>query len=315
MLKTLLLNNNFNEKSLQERFFVIIIETIMSTHAKNIIKLICECLGVVAILISMVIVFNLNFSYSDIYFSIASCVVGVLANFIITTSVDIYDSLPWQTYLRALIRSHEISNKTHIRISYAYLFRVEIDGEYLLIKNSHGIGKMQPPGHTYKLPYEEKLFLRNKYHVLDDDKVTNRKEKEDYRLRVPAKYLKPFFKRFIHRIDVLKTEDYELGFKETLVNKGILDSDVFNNIAMQYIKRDVSRIEFSHFFQCYEMLVADIIEVVLNEEQRQYLRNMKNSQSEQYIFATDKYIKSCGVDTDKGDFYAEVAEHSHKILP
>jgi hypothetical protein len=41
----------------------------------------------------------------------------------------------------------------------------------------------------------------------------------------------------------------------------------------------------------------------------------KRLADEKYEFADEQLIKSCGVNTKVGDLYAEISEHTYKILP
>lgn len=287
----------------------------MSNRNKNILTLIAESTVVVILLLCMFFAIRFKFEYVAISNAICSCFIGILIKVGISTIIDIYDSMPWQTYLRVLLRTKEISNNTYLRISYAYLFRIEVDGKYLLIKNKNGINKYQPPGHTYHLSLEEKNYLKNKFHILEDDKLTTKKIKNDYRLRVKARYLKGFYNRFLQKIDKEHSENYFQGFKEKLLDSNILNKEIFAEAKFQMVRRDVQRISYSKFFQCYEMVLADIFEVILNENQIEYIRELIKEESNDYIFCTDKYIKALGVDPEKNDFISEIAEHAEKILP
>lgn len=282
---------------------------------KNIIKFILELTALIVLLVAMFIFIKSGFRYAIMINSICSCLVGVIIKIMISTIVDLYDSMPWQTYLRAFIRAKEITKKTNIRISYAYLFRIEVDGKYFLIMNSYGIGKMQPPGHTYRISYEEKEYLKDRFQIMGDDKLNAKKIKNDYRFRVKAAHLKKFYKRFCYKIDVEKTENYFDGFKDTLIRSGYLDENIFKEVVIKDIRRDIQRISYSKYFDCYEMIVHDIKEIVLTDIQREYMRSLMSQPSNRYIFATDKYIKSLGVDPEKNDYYSEIADHSLKILP
>ena len=285
---------------------------------KKKIILFSGCLLVtIGCIVSFILAWVLKFNDYDIFLTISSGLIGVLIPYDINFLIDLTDSLPWQTYLRKLVRLNLLKKNDTIRISYAYLFRIEVDGEYLLIKNSHGFNKYQPPGSTYSLSNKEKSFLKEKFLVKDDDRILSKKIKDDYRLFVPIKYMKPFFKRFCYQIDKVKTENYLNGFKHVLVDSNVLNHEIFSNVEFNYIRRDVSKIEYSKHFECYEMLLADIIEVKLNDKQIEEIRMMKNrtSVAEKYEFADEQLIKSCGVNTKVGDLYAEISEHTYKILP
>lgn len=44
--------------------------------------------------------------------------------------------------------------------------------KYLLVKNERGTEKYQPVGGVYKLAGNEKIELKNRYQVKDDDKIS-----------------------------------------------------------------------------------------------------------------------------------------------
>ena len=282
---------------------------------KLIIFIACLLLTIIS-LVYLLLAIIIRFDNYDIVLSVTSAIIGITIPYNINHFVDLTDSLPWQTYLRRLYRLKLIKRTDRIRISYAYLFRIEVDGEYLLIKNKHGFNKFQPPGHTYVLSLEEKNYLKANFYVTEDDRIKSKKVKNDYRLFVPAYMMKKFYKRFLHQIDVVKTENYQNGFKATLIDSGVLNPVIFENINLRFVRRHIENIKFTKPFKCYEMLLADVFEVVLTQDQIDSIRKLReNKNSDQYEFANEELIKSLGVDTAVGDMYAEIAEHTYKILP
>ena len=61
-------------------------------------------------------------------------------------SEDISDTTNWKTSLRQLWRGGTIKKETLVRVSFAYLYRIKVGSEYLLVKNARGTGKYQPIG-------------------------------------------------------------------------------------------------------------------------------------------------------------------------
>ena len=102
---------------------------------------------------------------------------------------DLFDKQSWQISLRKHLRGKLIKKTDYIRISFAYLFRIKINGQYLLVKNERGTGKFQPIGGVYKYYDEEKTILTSrKYCVLEDSCIKiDGTSKNDYRMRVPVK--------------------------------------------------------------------------------------------------------------------------------
>lgn len=124
---------------------------------------------------------------------------------------DLADNENWKKTQRKYERGHFINGDIPIRISFAYLFRIKIDGKYFLVKNARKTGQYQPVGGVYKMDDEEYWFLKGKFHIMDDDKINDSKTDNDYRLRVKNKYLRKFVKRFDttnrrERIDNLSRE-------------------------------------------------------------------------------------------------------------
>lgn len=74
---------------------------------------------------------------------------------------------------------------------------IKIGDKNILVKNERGTGKEQPVGGVYKLFGNEKVELKNRYKVKDDNKISiDESSRNDYRLRIENRYLRKFVKRF-----------------------------------------------------------------------------------------------------------------------
>ena len=100
-------------------------------------------------------------------------------------------------------------------------------------------------------------------------------------------------------------------FREELIEKGIVNWD---EITYRYCGRHITDLQFGEHFQIYEILLADIVELLPTESQRNDLKLLEEKYSDQYRFATAKEISSFGVNTDLGQFKDEIANHTVKIL-
>lgn len=110
---------------------------------------------------------------------------------------DLLDTTTWKVFQRKLERGNFIKKDTPIRISFACLFRIMIDGRYFLVKNARGTGKFQPVGGVYKMHDAEAQYLRHRFYAADDNSIPmDRSSKGDYRLRLKNRYLRRFVKRF-----------------------------------------------------------------------------------------------------------------------
>ena len=82
----------------------------------------------------------------------------------------------------------------------------------------------------------------------------------------------------------------------------------------RYCGRHITELHWGEHFQCYELLLADIIELLPTPEQENDLRNLMGLPSESYRFATAEEIISLGIDTNSGDLRETIADHTTKII-
>ena len=210
------------------------------------------------------------------------------------------------------MRGGFIKKDTIVRISFAYLYRIKIGNKYLLVRNARGTEKYQPVGGVYKLFDNEKLCLKNLFHVIDDDKISiDESSRNDYRLRLSNQYLRRFVKRFDAKASRERIFDLSREFKEELVEPGILP---WKQIQYRVCGRYITPLEYGKHFQIYELLIADIIELIPTKEQETDLLNLMKSQSDSYIFSTSEEIKALGISTQNGKLSETIADHSEKIL-
>lgn len=226
--------------------------------------------------------------------------------------VDFTDLTPWQRDLRKLMRGKVLKKTDNIRISFAYLFRIKVDGKYLLVLNGRGTNKFQPVGGAYKFDEQEQKYLKNQCGAFEDgnisqDKLTHR----DYRLQIPVKNLRKFIKRFNETNHRENVADLSREFNEEVIDTGILK---FNKIKYRYCGRHFTNIEYSRYFECYELLMADIVELVMDDSQLESIRLLVNKESDKYRFATAKEIETCGIISGTENLLEVIGDHSYKIL-
>ena len=244
--------------------------------------------------------------------SISGLVLGFSLPSLWKSIQDLTDTTEWKTSQRKLKRGDFIKDDTIIRISFAYLYRIKIGDKYLLVKNERGTGKDQPVGGVYKLFGNEKIELKNRYKVKDDNKISiDESSRNDYRLRIENRYLRKFVKRFDCKADRERIDNLSREFREELIDKNIVN---WNHISYRYCGRHITELHWGKHFQCYELLLADIVELLPTPEQEQDLRNLQNQHLENYRFVTAEEISSLGVNTNSGDLRETIADHSAKIL-
>lgn len=230
----------------------------------------------------------------------------------VTAVIDCADCSTWKEQLRMYKRKQIIKKDDPIRISFAYLFRIKIDGKYLLVLNGRGTGKYQPVGGAYKTFDVEKIYLKNHFYLSEDSKIpVDNSSKNDYRMFIPESKLKAFVRRFDKTKDREQIKNLKREFKEELISTGILD---FKNIRYRYCGRHFENIEFSRHFRCYELLLADIVELLPTPEQEDKLRTLISIDSDKYCLATKDEIEHCGIVEGTDKLKEIIADHSYKIL-
>lgn len=270
------------------------------------ISLICLCLA----LFSCILIGELK--PLPVIASIASLFLGASLSHTKNALQDCTDYFPWQVSLRKLLRGKVIHKNDPIRISFAYLYRIKVDDKYFLVKNARGTGKFQPVGGAFKMQPTEKSYISSVFHVTDDNKIKyDQTSKNDYRLFVPVKYLKKFISRFDQAKDREQISNLTREFSEEVISNGILK---FNHIEYRYCGRHFTEISYSRVFNCYELLLADIVELKLTAEQESQLRALMSIESDKYYFATADEIKSCGVIGGTNKLSEFIADHATKIL-
>ena len=245
--------------------------------------------------------------------AIAGALIAIFIERTVSAFQDLWDTTDWRVSQRRLKRGGFIKDDTLIRISFAYLYRIKVGNKYLLVQNSRNTGKYQPVGGVYKLNTAEKTELKNRFHVMDDNKILiDESSRNDYRLRMENKYLRRFVKRFNsrkaqrERIDNIGRE-----FKEELIETGILS---WKQIRYRFCGRHMTELKFGEHFQIYELLLADIVELIPTAEQEADLKNLMDNHSDQYRFASAEQITCLGMDTEAGQLYEWIGDHTKKIL-
>lgn len=244
--------------------------------------------------------------------SIAGLLLGLSLPAFCNSVQDIFDTTNWKMSQRKLKRGGFITDNTIVRVSFAYLYRIKVGDKYLLVKNERGTGKYQPVGGVYKFDENEKLELKNRFQVKDDDKISiDESSRNDYRLRMENKYLRKFIAHFDRKAKREKIDDLSREFKEELIEKGIVD---WSQIKYRFCGRHMTSLQFGEHFQIYEILLADVVELLPTLEQENDLKLLVRQESDKYRWVTAEEIISLGVNTATGQLREDIADHTKKIL-
>ena len=259
-------------------------------------------------------IFYFEFIKNSIGSILSGTFVGITIPYFLSSMIDLSDNKSWKNSQRKLKRAGLIHKDTKIRISFAYLFRIKVDGKYFLVQNVR-TKKYQPVGGAYKLEPKEAQYLSEKIPVEDDDRIPiDTTTRGDYRLYVKNKDLRRFIKRFDKTPYRENINNLSREFIEELFTTNILDKDTFGDLIYKYCGRHITDVEYGDFFECYELLLADIIEVRLTDKQEELFRKLMEKTDNQYIFAKFNEIKTGGVKHGTNDLKDNIANHAPKIL-
>ena len=248
----------------------------------------------------------------SVWSNIAGILLGMSLPSVWHSIQDLYDTTNWQVSQRKLLRGKVITNDTNVRISFAYLFRIKVGDKYLLVRNNRGTEKFQPVGGVYQFKRGEKNELKRLYNVIDDNKIPiDESSRDDYRLRMANKYLRKFVKRFDGKARREQIDNLGRELKEELIDTGIVN---WTKIKYRVCGRHMTELRFSEHFQIYELLLADVVELMPTVEQENDLRKLMCTQSDAYYFATEEEIKSLGIDTTARKLKEIIGAHTLKTL-
>ncbi len=245
---------------------------------------------------------------------LGSLVAGIVIPYLLQSMVDLTDNTNWKTSQRKLIRAGMLRKDSIIRISFAYLFRIKIDGKYFLVKSPR-TKKYQPVGGAYKFYKEEADYLRDNIPVENDNRIpVNEITKRDYRLLVKNKDLRKFVRRFNKTTHRENISNLSREFIEEIFSTGILDRETYGTLSYKFCGRHMTDVAYGSVFGHYELLFADIIEVQLSERQEQLFRELAKVKSGKYYFATAEEIKTLGVKYNTNNMIDSIGNHTFKVL-
>lgn len=265
-------------------------------------------------LLSIIGIFYFESIDNSIGFNFSFAIFSLLIGPVILSIKELLDNKNWKSSQRRLKKKGKIEENSKIRISFAYLFRIIVDGKYFLVLNNKS-DKYQPVGGAYKLEKEEAQYLSEKIPVENDDKIpVDETTKGDYRLYVKNKNLRKFVKRFDKTPHRESLDNLSREFQEELFSTNILNKNKFGDLIYKYCGRHMTDVQYSNYFDCYELLLADIVEVILNDEQEQLFRDLMEKSDKRYMFATFSDISAGGVMYGTNDLKDKIANHTPKIL-
>ncbi|MFV5996339.1 hypothetical protein ACNPQM_29055 [Streptomyces sp. NPDC056231] len=234
---------------------------------------------------------------------------SIASGAVISLAIPLLDSLVANRLnLRHLWYSARYANQD-VRISAAYLFRIKIDGKYLLIKGRR-FSQLQPVGGVYKVSESGKHFLAS-IGAQDDSLIPiDSTSSADLRVRFKGSKIPKFYSWFDSRSG--REDSPWREFHEELIGSGILPAEEFPFTFQDYVKREVDKIRYSDHAQSREMLIADIYELLPTAEQEARLRELIEAPHADVVWVSADSIRRRGVLPDGTTL--PVAAHSQRLL-
>jgi hypothetical protein len=193
-------------------------------------------------------------------------------------------------YLKLAWYSTKYRNRT-IRLSVSYLFRIKVDEMYLLVKGKRW-RQYQPVGGVYKFSPGAKAFM-DEIGARNDDLVRfDATSLNDLRIRIPGQNLFRFVRWFESGHSRESSPWRE--FYEELIKPGMLPLKDFPYILEDFIQRDIRPIRFSEYAKSWELLIADIYELIPTQDQLAALRKLKVDGHPDLVWATEDQIRRRG---------------------
>lgn len=176
------------------------------------------------------------------------------------------------------------ARKKQVRFSLAYLFRIKIDGKYLLVKNSKISNQYQPIGGVYK-KFKSFKTISDELGVTDEKKE-NFRVSNDLRVYVQSKNVIKFLEWFNtgrnREVNVVRE------FIEEIIDKNILEIQNLRDIEFEFIRTYDSGLHYAEQFSSYEILLHDIFEVRLKSNAAEKLKQYVDSPSDNYLILVEQ---------------------------
>jgi hypothetical protein len=227
-----------------------------------------------------------------IIFVRSELVTALLVGVIATVMIPILDEVVGQRGLLTYFWYGLRYRSSKIRLSMSYLYRINVDGRYLLVRGSRFSDQFQPVGGVFKLLPEGHAALHELGTVDDDLLPIDETSRNDLRVRLPASSVYEFMKWYESGSG--REVDPWREFYEELVAPGLLKAETFPWIMTRKIRRVHNPIRYSDYAQSLEVLVADVYELIPTAAQSEALRALLSSESSDICWATEHDIDRRG---------------------
>jgi hypothetical protein len=214
------------------------------------------------------------------------------------------------SFLRLYWDCYKPFTQLELRLSIAYLYKIEINGKYLLIKSNRIPNTFQPVGGVYKYFHPEAKSDLESFEIVTDNNIQNDDVSEfDLRLKLLnrrniGKFLRWFFS------NTERERDPWREFYEELVEPGILPASEFGYIHYEHIGQHVKPIFYDKLYKTRAFMYADIYTPkFINNVQLEEMKKLSTQAHPDYIWVTEEEIL-----LGKSTSGQIIADHSSKIF-
>jgi len=203
--------------------------------------------------------------------------------------------------------------KEKIRFSMSYLYLIQVEDKYLLVKNSN-FDHYQLVGGKYKrlstkLDIAEKNFGATDDHILSNSGTM----RDDFAVFVPAKNAIKFIDWFNSQKD--REISHWREFYEELIKAKILSKKIFPYVNYDFMGRVVTPIKETEGWDCKEILQYDILKLIPNAEQKNALKELLEKGDTDYIkWADAELINNLGFDKRQRKSLYKIGSHTKWAL-
>lgn len=214
--------------------------------------------------------------------------------------------------LKLYFQTQVLYRNNKIRISAAYLFRIKIDGKYLLVRNSRRT-YYQPVGGAFKtLPSSKYIF--EKLNIESDKLIETEKgiAKGDLRIYTKGINVIEFIKWFNSKKD-RETSPWR-EFCEELLTTKILPKRPFRYIDYEY-KGTVQTPLITLDSGDKGLFIHEVYDLIPNNEQEIILRELiSNNNYNEHIWVSGELINRLGHNAVTKEYEFEIAQHTKWAL-
>lgn len=237
-------------------------------------------------------------------YGIAIGILGILL-------IDFIDYLiKERNFLRLYWDCYKPWTDREIRLTIAYLFRIEINGKYLLVKSKRIENTYQPVGGVYKYYNPEAKKELDCMGAVTDNNIENDDVSEcDLRLTLLSRKKIGAFLKWFFRGENREPDPWR-EFYEELIAPGILPSSEFGYIHYELVGQHFEPIHRDKFFNVDTFKYTDtFIPKFVNHRQLEKLKGLLCTTNTEYIWVTRQEINQ-----GKSVGNHQIAEHTHKIF-